>query len=52
MLTIDRGMGQETWVGVYTMTHAHAQWNNLCANNLAYHIIELCTITSKSIWNR
>jgi len=47
MLTIDSGMGQETWVGICTRTHAHAQWSNLCANNLVYHRLELCTSTSK-----
>jgi hypothetical protein len=49
MLTIDSGMGQEIWVGVCTMTHAHAQWSNLYANNLHYHRLELCTSTSKNI---
>ncbi len=52
ILTIDIGMGQETWVGVYTMTHAHAQWSHLCANNLASHRFALCTSTSKNIQNR
>ncbi len=52
MLTIDSGMGQEIWVRVCSMTHAHAQWNNLCANNLVYHRLELCTSTSKNIWKR
>ncbi len=43
MFTLDNKMGQETWVGVYTLTHAHAQWSNLSANNLVYHRLELCT---------
>jgi hypothetical protein len=49
MFTIDNRMGQETWVGVYTMTHAHAQWRNFYAINLSYHRLELCTFTSKNI---
>ncbi len=52
MLTIDSGMGQETWVGVCTMIHARAQWNNLSAINLSFHRLELCTSTSKNIWKR
>jgi hypothetical protein len=52
MLTIDSGMGQGTWVGICTMIHAHAQWNNFYANNLAYHRLRFYTSTSKNIWKR
>jgi len=52
MFIIDSRMGQETWVGVCTTTHAHAQWNNFCAINLFYHRLELCTSTSKNIESR
>jgi hypothetical protein len=46
------GMGQETWVGVCTMTHARAQWSNLCEINLSYHRLKLGTSTSKNIWKK
>ncbi len=34
------------------MIHAHAQWSNLCAINLSFHRLKLCTSTSKNIWKR